>query len=596
MNKIEAAIHILLGLIAQGHPLAPTLSGGKDSTVTTILCLEAIRRANAKGMWQAEHHVSSASTGVENPAMESHLLDIHGDIEDFVAAHHLPVAVVMVQPSLASSFVVTTIGRGTLPRFPENGKDRQCSVDWKVKPQQRLSAALARQSQQQGTREAISVIGTRFAESDDRSARMASRGESSLVPVRNASGHLVLSLIAQWSLQDVWDTLELFLDAKTAPFPSFTSSTSIYRLFELYRDANEGACGINLGDGGNKAPCGPRFGCWACCITGDRDKSMESMLRDEKYQHMQGLNDFRNLLIATQHDMGRRELVGRTISKAGYLPIGPDVYRLEFRRKLLQHLLTLDVLEEERAERMEADIFTGRVPDTPANRRMATAQFENVTLSQLVAVDFYWSMHHYAANAFPAIEVWYDIRVLGRRYPVTQVAKAPKTTFPAKRWYQVGAFDKDVPTDGLRDYVGEQWNTYWYPDRPFTHRVVDGSRTAWFEEEDSLEVDALKANQIVTCEYPGMMLQSRQHAALASARFWLSTGTVKLPTGMAARYQHMAKRAQYFAQLVDLRNVTPAELDAHLLSNSISDAQHEEILGSMPKSVDVQSDLFSLAA
>ena len=126
--------------------------------------------------------------------------------------------------------------------------------------------------------------------------------------------------------------------------------------------------------------------------------------------------------------------------------------------------------------------------------------------------------------------------------------------------------------------------------------MVDGSRTVWFEEEDGLEVDVEKACLFVTCQYEAMLLQSRQYSALDSARFWLNEQVVKLPAGMAARYQHIAKRGQYFANLVDSLNVTPIEMDAHLMANSISDAQHEDILGSIPKPVDAQSDLFSLAA
>lgn len=56
---------------------------------------------------------------------------------------------------------------------------------------------------------------------------------------------------------------------------------------------------------------------------------------------------------------------------------------------------------------------------------------------------------------------------------------------------------------------------------------------------------------------------------------------------MSQRYQTMAKRGQYFARLADRLNVTPAELDQHLIDNAISDDAHTAIL---------QTDLFSMAA
>jgi hypothetical protein len=45
------------------------------------------------------------------------------------------------------------------------------------------------------------------------------------------------------------------------------------------------------------------------------------------------------------------------------------------------------------------------------------------------------------------------------------------------------------------------------------------------------------------------MLKTQNHDAMDSARFWLSEGFVRLPVGMAQRYQEMAKRGQYFSQL-----------------------------------------------
>jgi hypothetical protein len=56
------------------------------------------------------------------------------------------------------------------------------------------------------------------------------------------------------------------------------------------------------------------------------------------------------------------------------------------------------------------------------NRALCEPQFEFVTPQQLVAIDFFLSMHHYAPHAFPALAVWHDVNVLGRRYPVPKLA------------------------------------------------------------------------------------------------------------------------------------------------------------------------------
>jgi DNA sulfur modification protein DndC len=85
-------------------------------------------------------------------------------------------------------------------------------------------------------------------------------------------------------------------------------------------------------------------------------------------------------------------------------------------------------------------------------------------------------------------------------------------------------------------------------------------------------------------------MQAQQHHAIDSARFWLNETVLRLPTGMSQRYQEMAVRGQYFARLAERLNLTPAELDAHLVSNAISDAEHVELVAAP------QMDLFSLAA
>lgn len=116
---------------------------------------------------------------------------------------------------------------------------------------------------------------------------------------------------------------------------------------------------------------------------------MESMLNEPKWEFMRPLNDFRNLLMATQFNMSMREFVGRTVSPAGFLPVGPDVYSYQFRRSMLRYLLSIDANERDRAEETEAAIFTGRLADTKDNRLMASPTFELVSLQQLALIDWH---------------------------------------------------------------------------------------------------------------------------------------------------------------------------------------------------------------
>jgi hypothetical protein len=47
---------------------------------------------------------------------------------------------------------------------------------------------------------------------------------------------------------------------------------------------------------------------------------------------------------------------------------------------------------------------------------------------------------------------------------------------------------------------------------------------------------------------------------------------------MAQRYQEMAKRGLYFSRRAQRLNLTPEELDLHLIANSVSDSEHKAMI------------------
>uniref|UniRef100_UPI003F4FE7F5 hypothetical protein n=2 Tax=Paraburkholderia hospita TaxID=169430 RepID=UPI003F4FE7F5 len=425
----------------------------------------------------------------------------------------------------------------------------------------------------------MTVLGTRLAESAARGAAMIERGESASEAVRDTRGALAVSPLRDWTVDDVWTMLACLAEPASMSFPSPLSSSTVTRLSDIYRAGNGGVCGVVMGESGARAACGARFGCVFCGM-GSNDRSLENMMQEEEYAHLKPLNDFRNYLLAVQWDMSRRELVGRTLSEAGYTRIQADTYNFGERVNMLRMLLSIDAAERDRAEAHSADMASGRIPDTDEDRELCDPQFEFVTPQQLVAIDFFLWMHHYAPHAFPALAVWHDVNVLGRRYPVPPLEAKPKTEIVLHGWYPVGQYDRDAPALGLRDFDAEQWNRYLHPERPGRYaRTTGGEQTVYFEEASQFEVDAEAACAFVTCSYDtAFMLDNQNREAIESARFWLNEGFVKLPVGMAQRYQDMAKRGQYFARLAQRRNLTPAELDARLVACGISDGEHQVLL------------------
>lgn len=582
----ELAIGRIQSLVEGGSCVTFPISGGKDSSATVFCGLEAIRRVRIKGLRQAHHYITTSDTTIENSSVRQHLLRFLDELQYYIERHDLPVSIRIVTPSTPDQFVVSTLGRGTLPRTPQNStKDgeskRACSDSWKVVPQERLQKQISAECTLMGYGEPIACVGTRLDESTVRNRKMTQRGDNAMTTVRNKAGMLTYSPIAEWERDDVWTFLGQFMEEEKYPFPAPASTYTVQALDQLYRDGNEGVCGVIFGNGGYRAPCSSRFGCAFCLMTGDKDASMESMLKESRHAHMAGLNKYRNYLVAIQHDLSKRELVGRKLSKAGYLKVSPDVLSYAERMHQLRMLLTLDVLEEERAEEHEAKIIRGEIPDTEENRMLSYPQFELISFQQLVAIDFFLGMHHFCPQAMPAISAWYEIRELGFRFKVPEITNpVPQTPIESHGWFKVGNYDDQVPTWGLYCHETERWNKYRHPERASAYaQTSQDDRTVYFEEAEQMTVDAKKAYEFVEMRFDATMYEEiKGLTGLDGSRFWINDGILKMAKGKAYLYQNMAVRGQYFAHLQWKLNVTPKELDEHLKRNTISNAEHDLLL------------------
>lgn len=581
--RIEKALSTLCELIERNVSLIAKLSGGKDSLTVTILMLRAVEIMCRRGRNFVHHYVSSSSTTVESPPMEKNLFGIHDEIATWSAAKGLPVEIRTVRPSLASQFVVATIGQGRLPRTPQTsqgGKRRSCSHDWKVYPQVKLAREIERQALQQTGQRPVGLIGTRFDESRARAANMSRRNESAQEPKLDEHGQLVLSLIADWPTDDVWMFLARFYNG-TAPFESFSPHGSCMRkTVALYKDAHDGSCVIGLGDGGNRAPCGPRWGCTVCTLVSGKDKSMDSMLATGTYDYMRGLAALRNYLYGAVADLGKREMIGRSRSDAGCIQVALDNFSYVERVRLLRHMLTLDVLEEERAQALHEQVERGMVEASDEVLELCEPQFQLIDAEKLMAIDLYLSLHFEAPHAFPAIHEWFAVRSLGRRYPLPLADWSEQPLIPpvpAAKWFKVGNFDAEVPTDGLRCYEAESWNRYWHPGRPTFGQTPSGERTVYFQEQDALSVDGAKACELLLT-FSSLATPSCDVDALAGASYLLNEGVVSLAKGHVGDYHEMARRAQYFKGLMHKLNLTPDGLRQWVRAHSITAQEHDALL------------------
>lgn len=596
--KAEKVISHLVGVLEEGYSLCSATSFGKDSSVVLVLMFEAIRRATEKGIEVPQCFLSHSNTGIENPAMDSYTGEMLMAVERYIEANGLPVQIVLAEPSMSASFFYATVGRGKLPRFVD-AKSRECSVDWKIKPQQR---ALKRIRKAAGDdRELVVLVGTRVSESAVRGERMSSAGHTAtaLIPDEDSCNLFSNACIADWAMTDVWELLMACDSDRGGIFSTYVPNFQF--TLELYKAGNEGACAILTGDSGNRAACGSRFGCGICTLTGKRDKSMEAMIESEpdQFGYLRGINRLRNFLVNTQHDFSRREWFQRGISDVGYVALSPDNYSSNMRREILRYMLTLDIREQERAEEHAGALANGEIPDTPENRRLAHPQFEWVTPKVLVAIDFAWGVYGAFEHAFPALREWYEVKHLGRRYDIPEIEEDafPRKGIPEKRYFYIGSYEHPWKIDGLRNIYGEAVNPQRRPDRPAfaAYRDKDTGETrrvAYFEEADELEVDGLEAN-LFLMEYEELYFPTLALENADGVRYLLDRGLVKVGRGQIATYDRISRRAQLWMRLGQDLNVP--DIQEYALKHSISKEEHFLLLEEHQRQkAEVGEDQFNL--
>ncbi|MBU2952288.1 phosphoadenosine phosphosulfate reductase family protein [Marinobacter sp. F3R08] len=604
-QKAEPVINHLIDLLRRGYALSTASSFGKDSSVVLVLFFEALKRAKAQGISLPRCYISHSNTGIENPAMDSYTGEMLSFVDRFIEQHNLDVEVVLAEPSLSASFMYATVGRGKLPRFVDS-KARECSVDWKVKPQQR---ALKRIRKQAGEgRDLVVLVGTRNAESAVRNERMENAGHSatSLVPEEGQTALYSNACIADWEMTDIWELLMACDSERNGVYATYVPNFE--HTLALYKASNEGTCAVIVGDGGNKAACGSRHGCGICTVAGKKDRSMSAMIESEPetFGYLDGINRLRNFIVRTQHDFDRREWFQRRISDVGYVALSPDNYSSRMRRDLLRYMLTLDVREQERAEEHSAALHRGDIPDTPVNRRLAHPQFEWITPKMLLAIDFAWGIYGQFSHAFPALREWYEVVHLGRRYEIPEVGEDEylRIPVPEKRYFYIGAYEHPWKIDGLRNAYGEAKNPARRPDRPPFGAYRDPEtgetrRVAYFEERDELSIDGAEAN-LFLLEFEDIYFETLALENYDGVRYLLDRGLVKVGKGQIATYDQIARRAQHWIRLGQDLNVM--DIQDYARDHSISKAEHfqlmEEHQRQIAANVDDQFnlDLFAEAA
>lgn len=452
--RVDAASSVIRKLLSARYPVQCGVSGGKDSvTVLNLLLIEAAR-LKAEGAELAPILVVHADTGIEHPQVHHLARRTLEQADAFAAAHGLDVRTVITQPNPASAWWVRIISGRKMPSYA--GMNGDCTQDLKIDPVRRAGREFVAECRERGLLNPVGLLGTRFAESAARKGKMEGRNESDHYLYDEEGNHVFLdgeeftawqandgrrfklSPIAEWSNAEVFGYLQHAAaelnDERGFWFESFTKDFSA--LLTMYGSAAMDTCIAEDDPRLASRSCGgkSRFGCHTC-LKVQSDVSMENMLWLPENEYMRPLNQMREFLKSIQWDLDRRRWIGRDFHPiTSAVQVFPNCFNPETCELLLRALLSVDVRERQRAERLAEQIEKGLAADTPENRAMAAPQFQNITLEMIFLLDFYWGVDQFAAP-FRALKIWHEVVVEGKLIDVPKAEAVPKpAAMPEVRW------------------------------------------------------------------------------------------------------------------------------------------------------------------
>lgn len=388
-TKAERAIQNIMNAMRQYAVTTAGVSYGKDSSCILALTLEASRRLKNEGV-DKPVIVLTADTGVENPSMIKLARRMSEATLSFASEHNLNVEQRWVKPAPMDNHLVGIIGGQRTASVP--GQQATCTVNLKITPMDRVRRELA---DQYGAQNTLTLIGTRFSESETRGRAMKSRSESASVPQTQDNGGALLSPIADWALGDVWALLNgserqigfqtLDFSPTLAVYETFGESTcSIGAIDPNFKQQSSGGCGS-----------AGRTGCWACNRV-QRDSSLESML--DTMPAYEPLVRLSKAIRAGHYLPENRSYLGRTL-KDGKIEVFANGYGPQWTEQLLAWALSIDADEDDRAA------LSGK------KRRFPKILPEE----HLILIAFQWARYgHHAPGAF--IRIYSDIVVGGLRH------------------------------------------------------------------------------------------------------------------------------------------------------------------------------------
>jgi DNA sulfur modification protein DndC len=301
MHRLKDSISALRAMVEKGYThWIVTFSGGKDSTTTLIVSLEA---ALVHPEQVERIDIVYSDTMLEIPLIRQFALDFMRTIQNMERVARLPIYCHIVCPEIEQRFWVCLLGKGYPP---PHQRFRWCTRRLKIEPVENALKSFVKPGK------TLILTGVRFGESRARDARLHQScgrggecGQGVWFQFSSRLQAAYMAPIVEWGECDVWDFLQFH--APALGYPTRHIEDSIYNGRET------------------------RFGCWICTVV-RQDRTMEKITALLQWSHLRPLLDFRQRV---------KELTSRPESRLIRPDGKPGRLTLAVRRQLLDELLKL---------------------------------------------------------------------------------------------------------------------------------------------------------------------------------------------------------------------------------------------------------------
>jgi DNA sulfur modification protein DndC len=301
MHRLKDSISALRAMVEKGYThWIVTFSGGKDSTTTLIVSLEA---ALVHPEQVERIDIVYSDTMLEIPLIRQFALDFMRTIQNMERVARLPIYCHIVCPEIEQRFWVCLLGKGYPP---PHQRFRWCTRRLKIEPVENALKSFVKPGK------TLILTGVRFGESRARDARLHQScgrggecGQGVWFQFSSRLQAAYMAPIVEWGECDVWDFLQFH--APALGYPTRHIEDSIYNGRET------------------------RFGCWMCTVV-RQDRTMEKITALPQWSHLRPLLDFRQRV---------KELTSRPESRLIRPDGKPGRLTLAVRRQLLDELLKL---------------------------------------------------------------------------------------------------------------------------------------------------------------------------------------------------------------------------------------------------------------